>query len=259
MRYTDAFGRREGDGVVAAAVRVVSPGAGDAEEGAFGQAFEVAGIERSVGGHDDHAGAVPGGVRSGRRGDAGFLLVEGHAPDGQDAAEVRLDEDAHRVAAPARGQPARGGPDAALVVEAGRARARADHALGDGSARGGPDGLENVGLGDVAAPDVAEPAVVRLSDDRVDRRDLLISGEAERPVDDGVGGRGDAQSVGQDDGRFDRAQLLDLGHPGQLAVAVSDRDPGRDLVLEDVAAVGDDGRDARPDVLPFDERDSGRP
>ncbi len=52
-----------------------------------------------------------------------------------------------------------------------------------------------------------------------------------------------------------RAELLDLGHPGQLAVAVPDRDPGRDLVLEDVAAVGDDGRDARPDVFAFDERD----
>ena len=85
--------------------------------------------------------------------------------------------------------------------------------------------------------------------------DLLVSREAERPIDDGVGGRRDAQGVGQDDRGLERAELFDLGHAGELAVAVGDRDPGRDLVLEDVAAVGEDGRDAGPDVLPFDERD----
>ena len=201
--------------------------------------------EPSPDGFPDAAAAPP----------AGLLLVEGHAADGQDAAEVRLDQDPDREAAAAFRQAARGRADAALVIEARRSRAGADRPFGDRPSGSGPDGLEDVGLRDVPAADVVEPAVVRLAHDGIDRSDLLVSREAERPVDDGVRRRRDAQGVGQDDRRFERAELLDLGHAGELAVAVADRDPGRDLVLEEVADVRQNGRHARPDVLPFDERD----
>src|SRR4030065_1905650 len=105
----------------------------------------------------------------------------------------------------------------------------------------------------MAAADVVEPAVVRLADDGIDRLDALIPGEAESPIDDRVGGHGDAQGVGQNDGRFECAELPDLGHPRELAVAVGGPDPGRDLVLEDIPAMGEDGRDARPDGFALED------
>jgi hypothetical protein len=105
----------------------------------------------------------------------------------------------------------------------------------------------------VPASDVVQPAVVRLADDRIDRFDAFVLREAEDVVENGIGCRGYAQRVGEDDGRFEVAQFLDLCRAHELPETVGDVNGGRDFFLKDVAVVRQDGRDARSDILAFDE------
>ena len=99
MPGTRLQGREKAIAVVAAAVVVGRPGPGQAENGARGQALEVAG-ERRIRSHHDHAGAPglagcppalrdPGPERVAPEGAA-----HRHPVHGEDAAEVGLDEHA---------------------------------------------------------------------------------------------------------------------------------------------------------------------
>ena len=62
------------------------------------------------------------------------------------------------------------------------------------------------------------------------------------------------ERVGQDDRRFDRAQLVDLRRAGQLAEGVADEDRAGHLVLKHVAAVRQDRGHPGPDAIAFDDR-----
>ena len=82
---------------------------------------------------------------------------------------------------------------------------------------------------DVPPADVVEPAVVRLAHDGIDRPDFLVSREAERQSDGGVGRGPTARVLVRMIGVFDRAELFHLSHAGELAVCVGDRDPAGTL------------------------------
>ena len=62
------------------------------------------------------------------------------------------------------------------------------------------------------------------------------------------------ERVGEDDRRFDRAELLDLRRAGELAEGVADEHRAGDLVLEEIAAVRQDRRHAGADGVALDER-----
>jgi len=66
------------------------------------------------------------------------------------------------------------------------------------------------------AADIVEVPVVGLADQGVDRLDRFISGAPESVLDDGGRRLRHGQGVGQDDRRFDGAQLLDLSDPMSL-------------------------------------------
>src|SRR5262249_34288555 len=136
-------------------------------------------------------------------------------------AVVGLDQHADGPAAAVGRQHARGGASAALELVAVHAGAAADTALGDGTARGGGEGLEDVLGFDVEAVHVVEPEVAGFGDD----------GEAPghrarvRPVRDIVGDQGVADGahavgVGDADRRRQQTRFLDPGDAGHLAGAV---------------------------------------
>jgi hypothetical protein len=106
----------------------------------------------------------------------------------------------------------------------------------------------------VEPADVVQPAVIGLSDHRVDRRHPLVAGLCQRIGNHRLYRCADAQRVGQHDGRLDRAELLDLGRPGQLAEGVPHEHRPGHLVLEQVARVGQDRRHTGPDGVAFDDR-----
>src|SRR5690606_4390267 len=92
-------------------------GAGDSHERAFREAFQVPGVERSVGGDDNHNRAV-GGVEvfTGQIMNSQLLADRG-AVDGKDAAEVALNKNPDGVAAELFRQMARGSSDPALEAK----------------------------------------------------------------------------------------------------------------------------------------------
>ena len=108
--------------------------------------------------------------------------------------------------------------------------------------------------GDVKAADVVEAAVVRFADDGIDRPHALVAGLRECVTHEGVHRHAHAQGVGQNNRRFDRAELGHLRGSRQLAERVADEHGAGDLVLKYVAAVGNDSGDARAYVVAFDER-----
>src|SRR5690606_2416516 len=115
------------------------------------------------------------------------------------------------------------------------ARARADAALGDGAGGAGGQGIEHMLLGDVAAADVVDDAVIGLADYGVDGEDALIARLGERPFNEAGDALGDGEGVGEDDRRLDLAELLDLGGAGEFPVAVAGGEAGGGLVLEGVS------------------------
>ena len=101
---------------------------------------------------------------------------------------------------------------------------------------------QNVLARDVQAADVVQAAVVRLADERVHAAHVRVGLLRERPRHDRLERRSDAQRVGQDDRRLDRAELVDLSRAGELAERIADEHRSRDLVSKQIAGVRKDRR-----------------
>ena len=232
-------GRGEGEGEVSAAVGRRRAGARHAQERAAGQALETERVQRRVGRHDDHDGAVPA-LQLVLQVIATQLAPDRRAADGEDAAEVGLHQHAHGPAAERGGEPARGGADPSLPAEGDRAAPGADAPLLDRPLARAAQRLQHVRLRDRPLADVVQVAVVRLAHHDVHRLHVLVPRERQQPAEDGVRHARDAQRAGQDDRRLQLAQLPDLRDARELAEAVPHRHRGRDLFLERVAAVRED-------------------
>jgi hypothetical protein len=102
----------------------------------------------------------------------------------------------------------------------------------------------------VAAANVVQFAVIGLADHGVDRAHSLVARLRQRPFDRARHRLGDVQCVGKQDRRLDIAQLRHLGRSGELAEGVGDEETRGYLVLEQVAAMRQDRRDAVCTALP---------
>ena len=109
-------------------------------------------------------------------------------------------------------------------------------------------------FGDVPSANVVQRSVVGLSHHPVDRLDVAVLGIRERIVDQRVQTGRHAERVGQHDRGFDVSQFPDLRVTGHFAVTVADADGCRQLVPENIAGMGNDGRDARAYRVAFDQR-----
>ncbi len=243
----------ERDRVIAAAVRLDAAGFAEPQDRPLREPFQVARVQRRIRRHHDHAGAIRRIVQL----VAQIILVQQfadrHAINVEHAAEVRLHQHAHGVAPERTRQFARSGADAALESERDRAGAGAHVALRDRAGFRRTNRVQHVPFGDVAAADVIQPAVVGFADDWVHGKHVGVRGKGKGVIDQRVGRGRHAERVGQHDRRFDIAQLRDLRGAGQLAEAVADVHGGRNLVLEDVARVGQDGRHTGAYVVAFDQ------
>jgi hypothetical protein len=99
-----------------------------------------------------------------------------------------------------------------------------------------------------------QPAVIGLADQRIHRTHLLVPGLADRVADHRIHARADAQRVGEHDRRLDRAELVHLRRSGELAERVANEHRAGDLLLKDVAAMGNDRRDAGAHAVAVDDR-----
>ena len=101
------------------------------------------------------------------------------------------------------------------------ARARADAALLKVPARAA-DGLHDLLIAHGAVADVGKPSVVALADDGIDALhvDAVLPAAVDGILHQRIGNQSDIQRIGQRDGRFDGAELLDLHQAGGLAEAV---------------------------------------
>ena len=248
MRNAVFLGGRECNREVARTVRGDAARLGEAHEGALGDALEVAGINRSVGGDDHHDRAV-GAFDFLLPRIAAELFAHGDAVNIEEAAKVGLNEDADRVAAHARGQLAGRRADAALEAEGLRAGACAHDAFFNGTGLGRLDGLQDVLGGEEAGADVVDAAVVRFTDHAVDAAAVAVFLEGERIVDDAVKACGHVEGIDEDDRRLDVAEFLHLRIARHLAEAVREEDARRNLFLEEVAAVRKNRGHARMSAL----------
>ena len=147
------------------------------------------------------------------------------------------------------------GADATLPSKRLRTRARPHRAFVHGPLASVADGPEHVFARDRQRADVVQaPAVVGLAHHRVHRADLFIARLRERPAHDRVHRGSHRQGIGEDDGGLDRAELLHLRGARELPERIAHEHRTRHLVLEQVAAVGQHGRDAGAHALAFDER-----
>ena len=248
-----------GNHIVAAAVGGDTARLGDAHHRAFGQALQVAGVQRGVGEDHHHTGTV------GAHQIVGILyalfitvlaqaLPDRDTVDLEDATVIGLHQDADRIAAQIGRQHARGSTDTAFPTEADRARTGADTAFFHRTALGAEDGFHHIVGLDMAAADVVEPAVVGFTDNGVDTAHIFIARLIERVVQDAFDALGYRQGICQYDRGFDVAKFLDLRHAGELAETISGKNGGRTFLAEDIAVVRHDGRDAGADVVAFNDR-----
>jgi len=184
-------------------------------------------------------------------------LAEGlphpHAVDRQHPTEVRLDKGADRKAAEALGQNSRCGADAAFEPECGRPRSCAHRSLWHRAVLSLLDGEEDIEGPDCTGPDVIQVAIVGLTNNRVDRTNVLISRLAQGPIHYRLHRRTHAQRIGQHDRRLEVAQLLHLQEARRLAESVGGKDRRRHLPLKNIAAVGHDRGDTGADPLALDQ------
>ena len=143
--------------------------------------------------------------------------------------------------------------DAAFPPERDRARARADRAFVDGpsrAARSPPVTCSRV----TCRPRMSfrPPSLVSPTSALTDRTFSLPGCASVQLTTASTARR--RQRVGEDDWRFDRAELLHLGRTGELAEGVADEHGARHLLAKQVAAVWDDRGDARADGVAVDER-----
>ena len=144
-------GGGEGEEDVSGAVAGVAAVAAEAEGNFFGDALELRGNERSVGGDDDDDGADVFSVG----GMLGNFFADGNAGDAEfgAASVVALDEDADGISAGCGVEHAGGGADAALEFIADHAGATAHVAFFDGAGVGGVERVEGVFGMDVESVD----------------------------------------------------------------------------------------------------------
>lgn len=232
----------------------------------------MARIERGVGRDDDHAGPV-GRIVSGLSfAKHSFLirlqfLPNGNASDGEAAAEIGLHQDADGEAAfvfvflrvckykPRTSETAGTRADSPFPAEGHGPRASADRAFFDRAVLGFAESAGNVVGLHVETTNVVEPAIVSFADERVGAGNVFIAGLRDCPVSDGRGSVKDAKGVGEDDGRFDLAEFVDLRGADEFAESVVDEDGAGDFVLKEIAGVRKDGSDAGADVVAFGESD----
>ena len=165
-------GERDED--LAAAVVGDRAGACQAEAGAAGDALELCGAERRVGGEDDDAASR----RRGRLVLLGEEAADRYPGNAELARRCRSSPGRAPRACP-RARPARRA-DAALPAEAAHAGAGADGALGDRPTRGGRDRPARVGRLDLNRMRLAQVAVVTLPDDG-DSTSSAPGGDGQRP------------------------------------------------------------------------------
>ena len=101
-------------------------------------------------------------------------------------------------------------------------------------------------FGNVQAADVAEAGVVTLHDQGVHsagvQADVIIP--LQHILHQSRGDRAHRQSIGQQDGGFQRTQLLHLDQADALSEAVDYMGSGKALFVKYITRVGDDGGDA---------------
>ena len=139
--------------------------------------------------------------------------------------------------------------DAALQAMAAHSPACAHRALGEVGAAVGQRS-PHIFLGDMEAPDVVQAAVVALADHRVDAAGGLadVGVPVQHILHQRRLHRAHAEGVGEEDGRLQRAQLLDLDKAGGLAETVDDVAGRHHLIVENIPRMGQQGGDAGLDL-----------
>lgn len=84
----------------------------------------------------------------------------------------------------------------------------------------------------VAAADVVQIAIIGFANNRIDGEDVLIAGLSKRVFDGAGDAFGDAQRVGENDGRFQVAQLFHLRAAGEFAEGIGREYRRGNLLLE---------------------------
>ena len=92
------------------------------------------------------------------------------------------------------------------------------------------------------AADIVQLTVVGLAHHRIDRINVPVAFLAEGVFDDSLYGEAYTKSIGKDDGGLYVTQFLHLGAACQLAKSIADKDGCGDLLPENIAVVGEDGR-----------------
>ena len=89
--------------------------------------------------------------------------------------------------------------------------------------------------------------VVGFGDQRIHGLHVLVAGKAEHVSDERVGHAGGGKRGGQQNRRFNLAQLVDLRGAYQLAERIAHKDRPGNFFSEEIAAVGQDGGDSGAD------------
>ena len=234
-------GGGEGEEDVAGAIAGVAAVAAEAEGDFFGDALELGGDKRSVGGDDDVDGADVF-FEDGVLGDFAADVDAGNAQLIAGSV-VALDEDTDGIASGFGVEHAGGGADAAFEFVADHSGSAADVAFFDGAGVGGVEGVPGVFGVDVESVDVVEVAVPGFGDDgegppvafHVRRAVFYL------PGDDGVADDAHAVGVGDHYGAVEEAGVFDPGGSGHFAVAVEGEPGGEDGVVAGLAARMDGG------------------
>ena len=113
---------------------------------------------------------------------------------------------------------------------------------------------QHFGASHVAAADVVQVAVVGLADQRIDGPHLLVAGQRQHVVEQGVGHARHVERGGERDRRLDLAQFVDLRGAGQLAEGVADEDRAGHLFAEQIAGMRQDRRDAGANIVAANQR-----
>jgi hypothetical protein len=146
-------------------------------------------------------------------------------------------------------------PPLSLEAEGAGAGAGADGAFLHRAGPCGAEGFEEMLLAQGSFANVVEVAIVGLTHDRVDGAHRLVAGPGQGVVGQGRGCFPNVQGVGQQERGFELPEFVYLGRADQFAEAVAHHDGGRDFLLEEVAAVGEDGGGAGADVVSFNQGD----
>jgi hypothetical protein len=105
---------------------------------------------------------------------------------------------------------------------------------------------------DCHSPGIVQVRVARFSDYDIDASYVIVSRLIQRVAICGVDGGANRHRAGEDYGRFNISQFIDLGGSGQLAETVAGKDGRGYLALVKVVAVWKNRCRASPNVIPFD-------